>query len=238
MEVKEILNGVVEEYKKLFKEELVSIILYGSASGGEYLKGKSDINLLIILSEEGINRIDSAIQLVRKWKKKRVATPVFLTEQEVQNSLDTFPVEYINFKSSYRVVYGKDILSGLSFDRELVRLQCERELRAKMVVLRSAILDAGIKKEMLKSVLIQSFKAFIAIFRALLYIEGKEIPSHTKEIIKEISSSININEDVFFRLLDLKDERIKLKDKEIISLSKDYVREVKSLVRLIDSMGG
>ncbi len=238
MELKDILNAVNEDYKKTFGDELVSIIVYGSAAGYEYIPKRSDINLLIVLTEEGIQKISSAIETVNRWKKKRVTTPLFLTEDEIKNSLDTFPVEYINIKFSYRVLYGKDIFAELEFNREFIRLQCERELRAKIIILRGAILDTGVKEGQLKSVLIQSLKAFIAIFRAVLYLEGKDIPVESRRIIKEISSISGIREEIFLRLLDLKEDKIKLRGDALRSFSEDYLRESRKLVRFIDIMGG
>ena len=43
----EIFEEIISDYISIFGENLLSIILYGSAARGEYVKKKSDINLLI-----------------------------------------------------------------------------------------------------------------------------------------------------------------------------------------------
>ncbi|MCK7489084.1 MAG: hypothetical protein MZU79_01690 [Anaerotruncus sp.] len=37
---------------------MISLMLYGSAAGGSYVKGKSDINILVVLTPDGINRLE------------------------------------------------------------------------------------------------------------------------------------------------------------------------------------
>jgi predicted nucleotidyltransferase len=59
-EPKDIFTDIITDYKKAFGDDLISIIMYGSATGKDYRPGKSDINFMIVLSEEGIERIDMA----------------------------------------------------------------------------------------------------------------------------------------------------------------------------------
>jgi len=54
----DVFVPLTEDYKKVFGKDLISLILYGSAAGGSYVKGKSDINLLIIVTPEAINKLE------------------------------------------------------------------------------------------------------------------------------------------------------------------------------------
>ena len=71
----EIFEDVVNDYKEVFGDDLKSIILYGSATGGSYIPGKSDINLMVLLSEEGIEQLDLAFKTVNKWRRERWPFP-------------------------------------------------------------------------------------------------------------------------------------------------------------------
>ena len=46
-----------KDYKSIFGDDLISIILFGSAARGEYIYKRSDINFLIILSDSGMQRL-------------------------------------------------------------------------------------------------------------------------------------------------------------------------------------
>jgi predicted nucleotidyltransferase len=234
----EIFPEVITDYRNIFGDDLVSIILYGSATGKDYRPGKSDINFMIVLSEEGIEGLDRAFGIVKKWRKKGVAIPLFLTEVYVETSLDVFPIEYLNFQRDYVLVFGKDILKGLTFNPEFIRLQCEREIKGKLLILREAFLETTGKGRALKEVIGQSLSAFIAIFEALLYLKHKDLPKERREIIKNTCGIFELDAGVFEKLLDIKAEKIKLNDTEIMKTFKDYLKEVRELAKLVDALGG
>ncbi len=237
-EPKDIFQDIITDYKGVFGDDLISIILYGSATGKDYRPGKSDINFMIILTEEGIEHLDRAFGIVKKWRKRGVAIPLFLTEVYVNTSLDVFPIEYLNFQRDYVVVFGKDILKELTFNPEFIRLQCEREIKGKLLILREAFLETSGKGRALKEVIGQSVSAFVAIFEALLYLKGKDLPRERREIIKNTCETFELDAGVFEKLLDIKTEKVKLNDTEIMKAFKDYLKEVRKLAKLVDALGG
>lgn len=235
---KELFPEIIADYRGLFGDDLVSIILYGSATGKDYRPGKSDINFMIVLSEEGIERLDLAFDIVKKWRKRSLAIPLFLTEGYVGTSTDTFPIEYLNFQRNYVLVFGKDILKNLTFNPEYIRLQCEREIKKNLLLLREAFMETTGKGRSLKQVIGQSFPAFVAIFKAVLYLKGEDLPKERREILRAAAEAYDIDAGVFERLLDIKEEIIKPGDTEIRDLFKDYLREVRKLSKLVDALGG
>lgn len=235
-EPEEIFPSIIDDYTQLFGDDLISVILYGSAASGDYVAGKSDINLMIVVSENGIDSLDGAFDLIAKWKKRNVATPLFLTEEYVKTSLDVFPIEYLNFQNSYELVYGKDILKDLSFDRQFLRMQCEREVKGKLLLLREAFLESQGKGKHLQQLIAQSLGAFVAIFNGLLHLKGKGLPRYKREVIKQVCDAFDMDTRLFEKLLDSKEKRVKLTDTEITSLFKAYLREVQKLWKLVDRL--
>ena len=110
---------------------------------------------MILLSEEGIENIDRAFSTVAKWRKRNVATPLFLTKKYVSTSLDVYPIEYLNFQRNHILVYGMDILKDLEFNPDYVRLQCEREIKGKLLLLREAFIETSGKKFTLRELIIE-----------------------------------------------------------------------------------
>ena len=235
---KETFPDFITDCKEVFGDDLISIMLYGSATGSDYRPGKSDINFMIVLSEEGIERLNRAFEILKKWRKRNVAIPLFLTENYVKTSMDVFPIEYLNFQRNYIPVYGKDILKDLSFDPEFVRLQCEREIKGKLLLLREAYLETSGKGRALKEVISQSTRAFVAIFEALLHVKGLELPKEKLEIIWATAQAFDMDSNVFEKLLDVKEDKVKLSDEDMRRLFQAYLTEVRKLSKLVDALGG
>jgi predicted nucleotidyltransferase len=204
MDPKEIFQDIIDDYKGLYGDDLESIILYGSAAGRDYRPGRSDINFMIVLSEEGIKDLDKAFKTIARWKKRRVSTPLFLTRFYVNSSTDVFPIEYLNFKQNHVLVYGEDILNELTFDKKDIRLQCEREIKGKLLLLREAFLESEGKSYVLKEIINDSVQAFVSIFSALLFLKDREIPEDRLSIIKATCEYYEMNESIFTKLMDVK----------------------------------
>ncbi len=233
---KEIFDAITKDYQDIYGGDLTSIILYGSAASGNYIPKKSDINFLIILTEEGINQLKKSFKTVEKWHKRKVSTPLFLTKSYISTSLDSFPIEFLNMQKSYQLVFGEDVLKELQFNKNHLRLQCERELKGKLLQLRQVYLESRGKTKNLKYIIENSLTAFISIFKALLYLKDKDVPSDRKMIISLTSQEMDIDEQIFLNLLKVKEGTVKLSAEELNTLFEDYIKEVRKLSYTVDQL--
>ena len=146
--------------------------------------------------------------------------------------------EYLNFQRNHILVYGKDILKDLSFNAEFIRLQCEREIKGKLLLLREVFLETAGKGRALRDVIGQSIQTFLAIFDALLYLKEKEIPSEKREVIRATCETLDLDVSLFEKLLDIRQQKIKPAESEIKSIFQDYLKEVRKLSKIVDTLGG
>jgi predicted nucleotidyltransferase len=228
----------VEDYRKLFGDDLVSVILFGSAAGDDFRPGKSDVNVMIVLSETGVEHLDQAFGAVQKWRKKKFAVPLFVTEAYIKTSQDVFPIEYLDFRENHVLVYGTDILEGLSFQPEAMRRQCEREVKGKLLLLREALMESAGKAKTLEQVIRQSIQAFVAIFKALLFLKGMELPREKRAVIRAACEAFALNAGLFERLLDVRHDKVPRREDELKGLYREYLKEVRKLSQEIDALGG
>jgi predicted nucleotidyltransferase len=235
---KEIFEEFVNDYKGVYGDDLVSIILYGSAAGKEYRPGSSDINFMIVLTEKGIRDPERSFELVKKWKKKNVAVPLFLSTHYIETSTDVYPVEYLNFQKRYVLVYGADMLKELSFKKEDLRLQIEREIKGKFLILRGSYLEGSGKKAALMAIIDRSLHAFMAIFNAMLELKDIKAPEDKRSIITEMCRAFGLDSLIFMKLLNVKEGRIKPDEKELNLIFKDYMNEIEKLSKIVDKLGG
>ena len=226
---------LADDYKNLFGDDLVSVILYGSSVTKEYDPNRSDLNFLIVLSEKGIERLHLAHELVARWRKKKVGTPLFLTRDYIDFSLDTFPIEFLNIKRNYQVIVGEDVLEGISFKREFIRMEGERELKGKLLLLRQRYVETRGKRKVLKELISASLPTFIFVFKGLLYLLGKEVPETKEQTITILSQELKLDQELFTSLLQLEAGTFKYSRQELGDLFKRYLKEIRRLALLMDS---
>ena len=232
----EIFSEITSDYRKIFGEDLISIILYGSGAGEDYIPGKSDLNFLITLTDRGIEGLDCALEAVGRWRKRNVAIPLFMTRSYLAGSLDAYPVEFLNMKRHYRVISGEDVLAPLAFDPQHIRLQLERELRGKLLHLRSGYLATEGKANKIRDLIGASLTAFVSLFGAILWLKKLEIPKGKRDIIAAASTAFCFDAAVFLKCEEIRRKADHFSSAEVQAVFRDYLREVGHLCELIDRM--
>ncbi|MBN2410784.1 hypothetical protein JXQ31_03760 [candidate division KSB1 bacterium] len=230
----ELYNEFIYDMKHQFNTDLVSIVLYGSGAKGEYVRKKSDINFLVVLTEDGIKKLSGAFTLVKKWKKRNVAVPLFLTRDYIESSLDSFPIEFLNMKKFHKLVYGEDILSGLQISKDHLRLRCEEQIKGKLLHLREDFLRTLGNKRPLGSLLAVTIPAFASLFTALLEYKDLDVPELKRDTIIQTAESFSLNKEIFDRVLAVREKTLKLSKEELIQLTQDYIEEIRKLANIVD----
>src|SRR5262245_16301983 len=103
----EILKELVHKLEGAFSGRLVSVILYGSAASAEAAADRlSDFNVLCVLKEITPRELSEAEPILKWWREQGNPSPLMMSEEEVQNSADSFPIEFRDMKDRRRVLYG------------------------------------------------------------------------------------------------------------------------------------
>ncbi len=230
---KKILQSFIQDLKDIYHEELLSLILYGSAASGEFVDKHSNLNLLVVLKDTSLEEIKKSSKLIRKFK---MINTLFLTEDYIANSTDIFPIEFLDMQENYFLLYGKDILKDIQIDLRNLRFQCEQELKAKLLKLRQAYLLLNNNMPKLRSLLFISFTSILHILRNVLRIKGRKPPYLKHEVLKELAAEFKIDILVWERLLAAKNKEIRLTGREIEQLFASFVEELESIVLIVDKL--
>jgi len=188
----------------------------------------------MILYERGLEALKRAVPVAKKWKARKVAAPLILTRTDLDSSLDSYPVEFLNMKNRYRLVYGEDVLQPLSFDPVMLRLQIERELKGKLFLLRKSYLESEGREFALRNLIGKSLTAFTALFGALLSLKGREVPSSRRGVIKAMAWAFPIDPEVFLHCAEVREGEGRYSASEMDSLLNAYMKEVRKLCELVD----
>jgi len=221
------------QLKTVYLDDLESVILYGSGSSAEFVLNHSNLNFLIVLHNFNPATLKKAEKIVNSFPHFE---PLFLTQANINSSLDIFPIEFLDMKENYKVIYGQDILRNLSIDIKNLRFQCEQELRIKLIALRQLYCKSSSHKRLLLSVLLKTYTSVLHILRNVLRLTGKPAPYKKDLIIHELSRTLSINVSVWQRILAIKNNSEKIALKDIDGLYAQFIEELDKWVEFVDKL--
>src|SRR5687768_2360874 len=136
------VDQLVSQLQSVYGPTLRSVILYGSAVGGEHIARRSDYNVLVVLDSVPLDRLPAIGAVLRSWGESGNPPPMIFTSGEWRASADVFPMEYSDILERHRVLYGEDVTEGISVSRPDLRLQVEQQALGKLLHLRSEAMAA------------------------------------------------------------------------------------------------
>ncbi len=231
-----LFTEIAEKYKAVFCESLISIHIYGSAVTKDFNPKYSDINVAILLEDLNLKNLIGAKETIKHLRKKHVIAPLFLSKQYIESSLDTFPIEFLNIQSSHKTIFGEDYFEKLEVNLEHLRLQSERELKGKLLVLRLAFLENIGNIKIIRNLIFSSFSSLIPVMKALIVLKNEEIPQSIVDIINKTSDILEVDFTIFKRACDIKNRSIKLKRNDLIEFFEDYVQAVDEISEIVDKL--
>jgi hypothetical protein len=240
----EILNNIVAERIKPFFEEILteykenihSLHIVGSSLTEDFDEKTSDINSVIVLKEMEFKFVELVAPLGKKYIKKRVAAPLIMTPEYIKRSLDVFPIEFLNFKLIHETVYGDDIFKDIEINKDDLRIQCEREIKIRLIGLRQSYISSMGDRQFLTDYIVGTISGYIPLFRGILYLLGRKPPVRRHDVIINLLDSTGIKTGIFEEILNIKKNKTKLSKEDIERIFEEYYKVTEELGNIIDEL--
>jgi predicted nucleotidyltransferase len=159
-----------------------SAVLYGSAARDDFIPGRSDINLMLVLDELNAATLRALGRAFAGWRKSVPEPPLILSRSEWSRATDAFPIEITDMRLSYQVLRGPDPLQGVQADRTDLRKALEREFRGKLLRLRQGYATYAPDPAALGSLGLQSAATILVLLRGVLTLLGEPVPRDSSEL--------------------------------------------------------
>jgi hypothetical protein len=195
------LDELVKQLRAAYGTALRSIVLYGSAAGGETSAKKQDHNVLVIVDSLDASRLRAASAASRAWVDAGNHAPLTLTHDEWLGSSDIFPMEYADILDRHRVLHGEPPFDGVKVDLKDLRLQVEQEAMGKLLRMRQGLLGAGNDQDRELELLASSLTPTLVVFRAFLRLHGAHPPKDNIELVEAVSQRAAFDAAPFTRVV-------------------------------------
>jgi len=213
-----------------------AMYVVGSVLTTDFVPGVSDINSLIVPRKTSLEFFDFLVAIAHSCKGDGIAPPLVMTREYINSSRDVFPLEFFNFRLLHKVVFGSDHLEDLPIDRQCLRLQCEREIKAKYLWLGQIALETLADRERLVEQLVRSISGYLPLFRAILHLAGRDVPSSSGQLVPAFCQAIGLDRDVFATVLQVKASGRLPAGDEAASCFKNFYQATEYIGRYVDQL--
>jgi predicted nucleotidyltransferase len=234
----ESVRARVEDYAGKFLQlhggNVLSLVVYGSAASGNFVPKVSDINIAAVLKRLDFADLTKSLHLVKEGKAHKIMPPLLLTSDYIQRSIDVFPVEFLDLRDQHVLLYGEDIFSSLKIDDRHLKLFCEEQIKGKLLRIRQAYLEVGLNPRGKEALLKDSLHSLIPIFRNLLRLAQKPLPSSKEDILKALGQAFTVPSDVLVAIYRDRINDEKIAGQDIDGVIEQYITVLEQLALKVD----
>ncbi len=165
------------------------------------------------------------LDVLRKLRQAKEHLLLF-TREELIRGADVFPVEFLNIRHDYKMLYGEDLLKEIKISKKNLRLQLEFEFRSKLIHLRSDYLLSRDRE--LESLILSAVPALSPIMGGLGYLKDLK-HGDTREMFDIVSGGYGIDVSILKEIYDIRQGKVKFK--------KDKEQYIKELIDVLSGIG-
>jgi len=237
-ETQQLLRSYVKDVAQVFGNKLESVLLYGSAVRGEFLPGRSNLNLLLFVSSYDVAVLKKYNGLHKRWSKEQLVVPLFLTAADLQSAAFVFPLEYQDIYEWHRVLWGQDPFVGFKVDPRHLTSEVLQALRGNLLRVRQRLVEGGSTEEAMTILLPLSITALLPVLRGTQRLLGRPVLSHGEPLLKDLEVHLGINLTGLGDALLLKRGQISPGHKEVPRLMDRYLESLEQLVTTVEQRLG
>ena len=228
------INDFVSRLRAAAGANLESVILFGSAVAGDFHPEFSNLNLFCVIRDNSFAALQALAPAVKWWDAQKQPPPLFMTRDEIARSTDVFTIELIDMQQHHRIVFGADVLQGLSIPANLHRVQVEYELREKLALLRQYLLLASGSDSRLWELLLRSVSSFTTLFRHALIVLGHDAPVGKREAVQALSKQIGFDASGILQVLDVRERKSDRKKFDVADVFSRYLAALEQVTAAVD----
>jgi hypothetical protein len=237
-ETQRLLRSYVKDVTQAYGQQLESVLLYGSAVRGEFLPGRSNLNILLFVSSYDVACLKIYAGLHKKWSKEQVVAPLFLTRADLQASAFVFPLEYQDIQECHRLLWGQDPFIGFKVDQRHLAGEVLQALRGNLVRLRQRLVEGGSTEEAMTMLLPLSVTALLPVLRGVQRLSARPVLSHGEPLLKDLEAHFGIDLSGLYEALSLKRGHISPGHKEVPRLMDRYLDSLSRLIAAVERQVG
>jgi len=229
------LRAYVKDVQRVYGDALDGVLLYGSAVRGEFLPGRSNLNIVLVVKSVKADQLKKYGALHRRWAKEQVVVPLFVTLADLPAMALVFPLEYLEIQEQHRLLAGQDPFVGFKVDQRHLLAEVLQSLRGNLLRVRQRFIEGGGTEEAITILLPLSLTAILPVLRGAQRLLGRPVLSQGEPLLKDFETFLSVDLSGLRDAWLLKRGQISPGQKEIPRLMERYLESLERLVLAVEA---
>lgn len=231
------LRKTIDELQSAHGDALQAVALIGDAATAAYRPRQSHLMLAVVVAEITPTALRRTRGYVRRWRRRRVGTPLMFDPLYLETARDVFPLELLDIGDRHRIVHGQtDPFADPRIDALHLRLEVEEQMRGKLLHLWQGYLESGRSKRRLRELLASTPPGFAIILRGMLRLQRAARPDDPADLLAAVEDAFSVELPMLRRLEGARRGEVRLQRAELETTFDAYLSEVRRLVRVVDEL--
>jgi hypothetical protein len=200
--IKLMVDQLGADLEQALGENLVAFCLYGPAVRHDTREEDREATTLLIVRDVAPAALRPIEAAIAAWSKRGNPPPLIFAEDGWRNSADVFPIEIEDMREAHLLVRGRDPFGWVPTTKEDLRRELEREMRGKLLRLRTEFVAAAPHGKALGELLLDSAATFFVLFRAVLRLTDRDPPQTPRTLVQEVAEVAGLEAAAFDWVLD------------------------------------
>lgn len=192
-ETQQLLHRYTKEVKAAYGDRLEGLIIYGSAARGEFLLGRSNLNVLLLVTCYDAATLKAYAPVHKRWSKEQIVVPLFLTEQELVGASSIFPLEFLEIQEHHRVLGGRDPFVGFHVKTHRLKDQVVQGLAGHVLRLRQRFAEGGGTDDAVTVLLPLSVTSLVPLLRGLQRVLARPVLTQSEAVIMDVADQLKLD---------------------------------------------
>src|SRR5262245_27806425 len=120
------VTRVVGDLHGALGDQLIGAVLYGSAIGDDWVRGRSDLNLAVLVASVTPGVLTAIVPAVHRWRRRGGALPLVIEPALLTRLTEVFPIEIADILHHHRLLCGRDVFADLTVAPAALRRQLQQ----------------------------------------------------------------------------------------------------------------
>ncbi len=189
------MHQSLEAYVKTVREHVgakfLAATVFGSIVAGTFDPARHTVRNVVVLETIELAGLRRLAKEGMKLGKAKISAPLMMTPDYIQQSLDSFPLEFLEIHQQHVCLTGTDYFQDLAFEDSFIRLQAEREIKTILIGMRQGLLAAAGREKLLSGIEGDVVERLIRTLRGLLWLHQQREPLPALTVLAEVEKSVS-----------------------------------------------